>query len=600
MAGFTFGAAPAAPPAAPVPTTGGPQPYKPSFLDILQGVVFDGQSPAEAAMAARGRQYALAQQQLMMSALQNAPPDVRMAMMLNPGETGKAYADRIATHAVKSGETLVNGGPAGANFTAPMMGIDDKSGKPYALSLNNGSLSMSDLPSLGGGYKAEGGIVYGDRSGDVAGRYALPQVLAPGTRLRDFTPGINGGASAGLDAGQPVSGGPTSGAPRGVRNLNFGNLKALPHGHMWDGQTGVDDQGYAVFGDPTSGVKAADQNLQAYGRKGINTVAGVIGRWAPKGADGNPTSAYAGFVAQRMGVNPNDKIDLTDPKTRAGLLRGIFDFENGAQAMNSWRAPAGSVPSTSRNLAEGNQPRPLTAQERASWNISPEDHTPYAMGPDGKPVAVGNDVFGPRAQLDYTAQVTGQEPYKNYVLGRGYLSTMQTLIKQPGGFADLGLIEMAGKTVNPTVAIRPNMIEQYAKEVGWPDWLVGQVSSVMNHGGHLTQEGRNALMNIAQANVRSHYEELQPILKKVDHDAQRYGLKREDLIPDFVPMPDKPPAPYAGSTIPGAPVRGASPAQGSPLPPKEQLRPGQTYNLPNGAAIWTGTGFRPITPHVTH
>ncbi len=211
----------------------------------------------------------------------------------------------------------------------------------------------------------------------------------------------------------------------------------------------------------------------------------------------------------------------------------------------------------------GGQPRALIdPKERAAWGIQPGDRNGYAIGADGKIMPTAPDPFGPKEQMAYTAQVTGLEPYKNYVLGRGYLSAMQNLNKQTGGFADLGMIENAGKTVNPTVAIRPNMIEQYAKEVGWPDWLQGEVSSVMNHGGHLSAQGRNALLNIAQANVQSHWEQLQPVLKKVDHDAARYGVSREDLIPDLVPMAGAPPPSYPESNIPtfgGGPVNGNNP-----------------------------------------
>lgn len=210
----------------------------------------------------------------------------------------------------------------------------------------------------------------------------------------------------------------------------------------------------------------------------------------------------------------------------------------------------------------GGQPQPLTdPAARAKWGIQPSDRNGYALDASGKLIKTTDDPFGADKQMQYTAQVTGMEPYKNYVLGRGYLSTMQQLMKQPGGFADLGLIENAGKTVNPTVAIRPNMIEQYSKEVGWPDWLQGEISSVANHGGHLTEQGRNALLNIAQANVQSHWDQVQPILAKVDHDAQRYGLSREDLLPGLVGMPAAPPPAYPDAGIPGAAGGGGAPAQ---------------------------------------
>jgi hypothetical protein len=238
----------------------------------------------------------------------------------------------------------------------------------------------------------------------------------------------------------------------------------------------------------------------------------------------------------------------------------------------------------------GGQARPLTdPAERQRLGIQPSDRNAYMVKPNGEIVNGAPDPFGPKDQLAYTAQVVGLEPYKNYVLGRGYLSTIQQLMKQPGGFADLGIIENGGKTVNPTIAIRPNMIEQYGKEVGWPDWLVGEVSSVMNHGGHLTQQGRNAILNIAQANVQSHWEQLQPILKKVDHDASRYGISREDLLPDLVPMPAQPPPSYPGARIPGAPQPGSPGGQGPGGLTQEQVtaeaRAAIAQGKPRGAVM---------------
>ena len=39
--------------------------------------------------------------------------------------------------------------------------------------------------------------------------------------------------------------------------------------------------GFQQFSSPEEGIAAANKNLEAYGKKGINTLRGVISRWAP-------------------------------------------------------------------------------------------------------------------------------------------------------------------------------------------------------------------------------------------------------------------------------------------------------------------------------
>lgn len=150
-----------------------------------------------------------------------------------------------------------------------------------------------------------------------------PKVLGKDQIL--VAPG-QGGAPGG---GQPAAAGPADpNAPRGVRNNNPLNLRPLGQG-SWEGQTGVDDGNFAQFGSMEAGLAAADKNLQTYGTKyGINTVAGVINRWAP-GSDGNDPASYAATVAKTLGVEPNAQIDLTDPQVRQGMLKAMAQVELG-------------------------------------------------------------------------------------------------------------------------------------------------------------------------------------------------------------------------------------------------------------------------------
>lgn len=118
-------------------------------------------------------------------------------------------------------------------------------------------------------------------------------------------------------------------APRGLRNNNPGNVKALPNGQLWAGQTGVDANGYAVFGSRDAGMEAARTNLRSYGKKGIDTVSSIVRTWAPA-EDGNDTAAYIADVSRQLGVKPDQKLDLTDEATLTRLSYAIARHENGA------------------------------------------------------------------------------------------------------------------------------------------------------------------------------------------------------------------------------------------------------------------------------
>ena len=107
--------------------------------------------------------------------------------------------------------------------------------------------------------------------------------------------------------------------PKGgnVNAMNVGNIRPV-------GGTG--------FVQPQSfeeGIKGIDENLKAYGSKhGINTLRGVISRWAPP-SDNNDTETYIKNVSQKTGIKPDEKIDLSNPVIRHILSGPIILQEKG-------------------------------------------------------------------------------------------------------------------------------------------------------------------------------------------------------------------------------------------------------------------------------
>ena len=134
-------------------------------------------------------------------------------------------------------------------------------------------------------------------------------------------------------------------APRGIRNNNPGNVEAT---QPWQGMAKAEERlpsqrketRFAVFTTPEFGIRAMGKVLQTYKNKyGINTVSGIINRWAPPFE--NDTRAYTNAVAKAIGVGKDDTIDLSNPKVLQPLLAAIIRHENGTQPYSSEQIATG-------------------------------------------------------------------------------------------------------------------------------------------------------------------------------------------------------------------------------------------------------------------
>src|SRR6185437_51383 len=110
---------------------------------------------------------------------------------------------------------------------------------------------------------------------------------------------------------------------RGIRNNNPGNIKYGAFAKRM-GATGADSGGFAIFRTAADGIAAISANLASYGRKGFDTPSEIAHRWSTTDQD-----AYTKRLAALFGGNPNQKLDMTDPKVLAALSNGIITQENG-------------------------------------------------------------------------------------------------------------------------------------------------------------------------------------------------------------------------------------------------------------------------------
>ena len=128
---------------------------------------------------------------------------------------------------------------------------------------------------------------------------------------------------------------PTTSAPRGIRNNNPGNIRENQRvDYDWVGESLVDsDLDFEEFSMPVYGIRAIARILKTYRTKyGINTIAGIISKWAPPTGDSgefeNDTQSYINSVSKRVGLLPNAPVDdLHIPD----IIDAIIYHENGQQ-----------------------------------------------------------------------------------------------------------------------------------------------------------------------------------------------------------------------------------------------------------------------------
>ena len=191
---------------------------------------------------------------------------------------------------------------------------------------------------------------------------------------------------------------------RGVRNNNPLNITFTGNRELQ-----VESDGrFGRYASPEAGFADATRLLQSYQNRGINTVQGIINRWAPPSE--NNTSAYVNSVANALGVRPDQPINLSDPAVLQRLLPAMATVENGG---NPYSADV-----ISRGVAMG-----LNAQSMAQGNLTPVAATPpQGQTPAAAPAQGGTvsrrDVIGALAnvpgQLGTVARLATERPPGGY------------------------------------------------------------------------------------------------------------------------------------------------------------------------------------------
>lgn len=201
----------------------------------------------------------------------------------------------------------------------------------------------------------------------------------------------------------------------GIRNNNYLNVKngAAPWLDAGGKPSGTDERGHAVFADPAYGVRAGVLLLRSYFfRHNLRTIAEILARWAPASdtvgslPDGpkNSPLEYSAFVAARLGMGFNDKLDIFKADKTVGniaRLRALFsamaEYENG----NGFKVPEDVFHDGLELVQPG-----ITGGEPAA----PAEETAAAAAPPATPPAAATEDAKDANDTAAVAAETGAEP----------------------------------------------------------------------------------------------------------------------------------------------------------------------------------------------
>lgn len=315
---------PAAPAAGAV-AAGGAAPEPGAVLKAAAGAPADAPPPAQGKFAEWSKQY-------------NIPVDALVADYFSNG--GKGIADMLFK-AGRPDMQVQNGYVYDKNRVQPgfLPSLNTSQDGKSTLTLVDPATGLPRVMPTPGAVESFGAFQEaGNRS---AANYQPERVIDPATGQTVVVP-----RSEVLQPRPALPGAPL-GATLGERNNNPGNLR--PPGAS---------TGFQRFESPEAGLAALDQNLQAYGKRGINTIEGVINRWAP--SNENNTAAYVSSVAKRLGIDPKQQIDLGNPYVRQALGTAIMLHENGTGILTRGTG-GGGAPLIGPGAGRGSMGMPGTA-----------------------------------------------------------------------------------------------------------------------------------------------------------------------------------------------------------------------------------------------
>ena len=113
-----------------------------------------------------------------------------------------------------------------------------------------------------------------------------------------------------------------------AKGNNPGNIIDGPWARSQPGYAGANGR-FAAFDTLDSGAKAMGKNLSSYASQGVTSLNALTAKWAPPGDGANDPVAYARNIAAATGIDPDAKIDLSDPAIQAKIIPAMSQVEQG-------------------------------------------------------------------------------------------------------------------------------------------------------------------------------------------------------------------------------------------------------------------------------
>ena len=341
--------------------------------------------------------------------------------------------------------------------------------------------------------------------------------------------------------------------------------------------------GFQQFATPEEGIAAADKNLQAYGKKGINTLRGVINRWAPPSE--NDTNAYVDTIAKKIGLNPDQLIDLNDPVQRHVISGAMFTVEKGSK--NLFKSPQATQPADDflESFLSGQEapvklPSIGAGAGRGSYaGYSPEEAATAQKKPEKLSIgSLANKYLQTKRELG--ERVAGAADVAYGVVPAGYGAVMQALARTantPERAAEIGRIAQESISQPFGKALGITGKETYQKPLGGvTEPIAEQIGKLAKDYG-LTPDQLSQRFGIPVEDVRNMLTSLgfavPQAVKEVAGGAKQVAgvvakpLKEARAELEIVPTkpkltPEEAKAQFEAKVTPGS--AGAAAAQGNP------------------------------------
>lgn len=127
---------------------------------------------------------------------------------------------------------------------------------------------------------------------------------------------------------------------RGMAICNPGNIR-ISDQHWLGKITPSADPDFETFDSIEHGIRAIAKILLTYDSEGVDTITGIINKWAPPSE--NPTAAYIDNVCDRTGFNADAQLDLTSIGDLQPVITGMIDQEQGGNVCTDDQIKAGCL-----------------------------------------------------------------------------------------------------------------------------------------------------------------------------------------------------------------------------------------------------------------